>query len=129
MARVRIFKVKTFARWAKGIITDAQLCSAAREILQGRYEADLGAGLCKKRIAKAGHGKSGSVRTLVAKQGTHGLFFVVGREKSDPGADFSAANLSAAKLIGAALQAASIKELEALVSAGTLKEIQDEYGQ
>lgn len=29
----RVFKTKTFARWAKGLLTDAQLCKAAKEIM------------------------------------------------------------------------------------------------
>jgi hypothetical protein len=54
--RKRVFKLKTFARWAKKILSDEQLCAAAQEILNGQYEADLGAGLCKKRIAVTGQG-------------------------------------------------------------------------
>lgn len=79
MPKVRIFKLKTFSRWARG--------------------------LCKKRIAKAG------------------------REKSEPGADFTTANVAAAKLVGAALQSASIRELDDLVITGTLREIQEENGE
>ena len=47
--------------------------------MRGLYEADLGAGLCKKRIAVTGQGKRGSTRTLVAKESVHGIFFIVGR--------------------------------------------------
>ena len=50
----RIFKLKTFARWARRIISDEALCHAAAEIMIGRYEADLGKGLCKKRVAVPG---------------------------------------------------------------------------
>jgi hypothetical protein len=84
----RVFKTKTFARWAKGLLTDGQLCKAAKEIMQGLYEAELGAGLCKKRIAIFGQGKRGATRTLVAKESAHGIFFLVGRQKSDSGSDF-----------------------------------------
>ena len=119
----RVFKLKTFARWARKILTDNALCAAAREILQGRFEADLGQGLCKKRIAVQGQGKSGATRTLVAKDGAHGLFFIAGRQKSDPGTDFSDANVAQAQILGQALQAASSAKLDELVSAGVLKEI------
>ncbi len=121
--RKRVFKIKTFARWVKKILSDEQLCAAAQEILQGQYEADLGAGLCKKRIAVSGRGKSGGVRTLVAKAGAHGLFFIAGRQKSDPGSDFTQANVAQAQVIGEALQRASICELDILLSEGLLKEI------
>ncbi len=119
----RVFKLKTFARWAKKILSDEQLCAAAHEIQHGRYEADLGAGLCKKRIAVAGQGKSGATRTLVAKDGGHGVFFIAGRQKSDPGTDFSDANVAQAQVIGEALQRASSKKLDALIEDGVLKEI------
>ena len=121
--RKRVFKIKTFARWAKKILSDEQLCAAAEEILQGQYEADLGAGLCKKRIAVSGRGKSGGVRTLVAREGAHGLFFIAGRQKSDPGSDFTQANVAQAQIIGEALQRASIRELDVLLNEGLLKEI------
>jgi hypothetical protein len=119
----RVFKLKTFARWAKKILSDEQLCAAAQEILNGQYEADLGAGLCKKRIAVTGQGKSGATRTLVAKEGVSGMFFIAGRQKSDPGTDFSDANVGQAQVIGEAFQKATATQLKALVEAGVLKEI------
>jgi len=47
----------------------AALCRAAGEVLArtiGAGEADLGEGLFKKRIARAGRGKSGGYRMIVA---------------------------------------------------------------
>ncbi len=54
MQSKRVFKTKTFDRWAKKLINDRWLCQAAQEIMQGLYEADLGGGVCKKRIALPG---------------------------------------------------------------------------
>lgn len=119
----RVFKTKNFARWARGLLTDAQLCKAAKEIMQGLYEAEVGAGLCKKRIAIFGQGKRGATRTLVAKESVHGIFFLVGRQKSDPGSDFSDSQLDAAKIIGAALQKSSPQKIDDLVLDDVLKEI------
>jgi hypothetical protein len=119
----RVFKLKTFARWARKLLSNEQLCRAALEIMNGQYEADLGKGLCKKRIAVDGQGKRGATRTLVAKEGLHGVFFMAGRQKSDPGTDFSDANVAQAQLLGQALQAASATQLNALVKEGVLKEI------
>ena len=82
MKKKRVFKTKTFARWSKKVLSDAQLYAAAQEIVQGKFEADLGAGLCKKRIALKGQGKSGATRTLVAKQSPYAIFFIAGRQKS-----------------------------------------------
>jgi hypothetical protein len=119
----RVFKLKTFARWAKKFLSEEQLCAAAQEIQLGQYEADLGAGLCKKRIAVPGQGKSGATRSLVAKEGQAGLFFIAGRQKSDPGTDFSEANIAQAQLIAQALQTASAEKLASLIQDGVLKEI------
>jgi hypothetical protein len=76
-----------------------------------------------KRIAVAGQGKSGATRTLVAKESINGIFFVAGRQKSDPGTDFSDSQVSAAKIIGSSLQKANGREIEELISDGVLKEI------
>jgi hypothetical protein len=119
----RVFKTKTFDRWAKKLLSDAVLCKAAREIEQGLYEADLGSGICKKRIAIPGMGKSGGSRTLVAKQHAAAIFFLLGREKSSPGADFPDAAVEAAKLVGASLQNQPMSKLDEMTETGSLKEI------
>ena len=84
----RVFKTKTFDRWARKVVSDSLLCLAAREIEQGLFEADLGGGVCKKRVAVLGQGKSGSTRTLVAKKHKDAIFFLAGREKRQPGLIF-----------------------------------------
>ena len=119
----RVFKTKTFSRWARKILSDSALCQAAREIEQGLFEADLGGGLCKKRIALPGQGKSGSSRTLVAKKHKDAVFFLAGREKSKPGTDFSDQEVEAVKIIALGLQAADFSKLDELVAAEILKEI------
>lgn len=121
----RVFKTKTFSRWARKVVSDAALCQAAGEIELGLFEADLGSGLCKKRIALPGQGKSGSSRTLVAKKHKDAIFFVAGREKSKPGTDFSDQEVEAAKIVAAGLQAASRQKLAELIAAEILKEICD----
>jgi hypothetical protein len=123
MGEKRVFKTKSFARWVKKILSDALLCQAAREIERGEFEADLGLGVCKKRIAVPGQGKSGSTRTLVAKQHKSAIFFLAGREKSDSGKDFSPNEEAAAKLAGKLLQAATVVKLEAMKTDGVLVEI------
>ena len=119
----RVFKTKTFDRWARKVVSDELLCQAAHEIEQGQFEADLGGGVCKKRVAVPGQGKSGSTRTLVAKKHNTAIFFLAGREKNAPGSDFSANEVEAAKIIGHALESASIKKLDDLIATEILKEI------
>ena len=119
----RVFKLKTFTRWARGLLTDEQLCAAAKEVAAGYYEADLGGGICKKRIAAGGQGKSGATRTLIAKKHQDAIFFVAGREKSDPGTDFSGRQVEAAKWVAKGLQGATQEQVKQLLAAGTIQEI------
>lgn len=123
MHRKRVFKTKTFAHWPKKVLSDKLLCAAAREIEQGLFDADLGQGVCKKRIAIPGQGKSGSSRTLVAKRHPAAIFFLFGREKSAPGTDFPDAVVEVAKTISVKLQRHSLEKLDELAAGGELKEI------
>lgn len=118
-----MFKTKTFARWAKKVIPDDLLCQAAREIERGEFEVDLGQGVCKKRIALPGHGKSGGARSLVAKLHQSAIFFIAGREKSDSGSDFSVKEEEVAKIIGKSLQGATLEKLDQMRTDGVLMEI------
>ena len=70
-----------------------------------------------------GQGKGGSTRSLVAKQHKSAIFFLAGREKSDPGKDFSPTEEEAAKLVGKALQAATVTKLDTMKTDGVLVEI------
>lgn len=123
MRSKRVFKTKTFDRWAKKLLSDDLLCAAARDIEQGRYEADLGGGVCKKRIAVPGQGKSGATRTLVAKQHPSAIIFLVGREKNAPGTDFPDTLVEAVKVIAGSLHRQSMEKLDEMKTSGELKEI------
>ena len=125
MPSKRVFKTKTFDRWARKLLSDDLLCAAALDIEQGRYEADWGGGVCKKRIAVPGQGKSGATRTLVAKQHPSAIIFLVGREKSAPGADFPDALVEAVKVVAGNLHRQSVKKLDEMKISGELKEICD----
>jgi hypothetical protein len=105
------------------VVSDALLCEAAHQIEQGLFEADLGGGVCKKRVSIPGQGKSGSTRTLVAKKHQGAIFFLAGREKNAPGADFSDKEVEAAKIIAHALESANSKKLDELLATKILKEI------
>jgi hypothetical protein len=62
-----IYKTSWFDHWAKKqSLTNQAHCQAVQEMQTGLYEAYLGEGLFKKRIAKQGQGKRGSFRTLIA---------------------------------------------------------------
>ncbi|MFN6487289.1 MULTISPECIES: type II toxin-antitoxin system RelE/ParE family toxin [unclassified Nostoc] len=79
-----IYKTRWFDRWArKEGLNDLSLCTAVNEMTAGLYEADLGGGLFKKRIARSGQGKRGGFRTLVATNKGDCWFFVFGFLKNE----------------------------------------------
>lgn len=79
-----IYKTRWFDRWArKQGLTTSSLCSAVREMTDGLYDADLGGGLLKKRIARPGQGKSGGFRTLVATNKGSRWVFLFGFPKNE----------------------------------------------
>jgi len=81
---LNIYKTKVFDRWANGEgLANESLCDAVKEIKDGLYEADLGGGLFKKRIAKQGKGKSGGFRTLLATNKDDKWFFIFGFPKTE----------------------------------------------
>ena len=81
---MRVFKTRGFARFARseGIGDDA-LARAIRQAESGLIDADLGAGLIKLRVARAGAGKSAGYRTLIAYRAGRRAVFVFGFAKND----------------------------------------------
>jgi hypothetical protein len=54
---LRIFKTKTFARFARRErISDANLCEAVRRAERGLLDAQLGGGVIKQRVARPDKG-------------------------------------------------------------------------
>jgi hypothetical protein len=81
---MRVFKTKVFNRWAKREgLADPSLCEAISEMLQGLVDARLGGGVVKKRVARAGEGKRGSYRTILATNLRDRWFFMFGFAKSE----------------------------------------------
>lgn len=80
---MRVFKTKWFARFARqNGLTDSKLIAAVREMENGLDEGNLGGGLVKKRIGRAGAGKRGGYRAIIAFRLNKRAFFVYGFAKS-----------------------------------------------
>ncbi|WP_372743362.1 type II toxin-antitoxin system RelE/ParE family toxin [Neptunomonas sp.] len=80
---MRVFKNKAFNKWAaKEGLSDDVLLAAVDEMARGLVDADLGGHVVKKRVALAGRGKSGGVRTLLAYKVGNKAFFVYGFAKN-----------------------------------------------
>ncbi|MBF0558743.1 MAG: type II toxin-antitoxin system RelE/ParE family toxin [Nitrospirae bacterium] len=120
---MRIFNIKPFIRFAKSEgITDAQLFDAVVEIEKGLFEADLGGGLLKKRVARIGGGKSGGYRTLVAYREGKRAFFLHGFAKNDK-ENISDSELTYLKKSAKIYLALSEGEIESALKEKELKEV------
>ncbi len=79
-----VYKGKAFMRFArKARIADADLWKAAQLANIGLIDADLGGGVIKQRIARAGEGKSGGSRSILLFKKDNRAVYVYGFEKKD----------------------------------------------
>lgn len=81
---MRLFKFCKFQKWAKSEgIVDSMLIKALTELEQGLFDANLGGGLYKKRVARVGSGKSRGYRVLLAFRQKDRVIFIFGFAKSE----------------------------------------------
>jgi len=120
---MRIFKTKAFTRFAgKSNIRDVSLCKAVRDAERGLIAADLGGGVIKQRIARAGRGKSGGFRTLIVFRAGTRAFVVHGFAKNERD-NIERDELVALKKLAAELLAYDDKTIARAVGSGTLTEV------
>jgi len=123
---VILCKTKHFSRWsAKAKLSDSALLGAVQEIQLGLFDADLGGGIIKKRVALPGRGKRGSTRTLLATNRDDRWFFVFGFEKKERD-NITAQELESLRLLAADLLRLSGSQVLEAIRHGTLVEIHDE---
>ncbi|HEY1904065.1 MAG TPA: type II toxin-antitoxin system RelE/ParE family toxin [Terracidiphilus sp.] len=80
---MQVFLAKWMARFARREkISHASLCEAIARVERGLIDADLGGGLIKQRVARAGKGRSGGYRTILAYRRSGRAIFVFGFAKS-----------------------------------------------
>jgi hypothetical protein len=120
---MKIYKNRTFDRWArKEGLNNLSLCNAVNEMAAGLYDADLGGGLFKKRIAKPGKGKSGGFRTLVATNNEDRWFFIFGFSKNER-SNIDKDEEEALKMLSKQLLAYTPEELEQAKNSNALIEV------
>jgi len=78
---MRIFKTKSFNKWAKGLLSDESLVAAIDEIVAGNFDAALGKKIYKQRVALPGKGKSGGARTILAFHEGNNVFLCTASRK------------------------------------------------
>ncbi len=88
---MRIFKTKWLVRYARRErIADDSLRDAIARAERGLVDAELGGGVIKQRVARAGEGRSGGYRMLIAHRAGDRAVFLYGfakRERDNIDAD------------------------------------------
>ena len=114
-----------FERFArKQRITDAALIDAVRRAERGQIDADLGGGVIKQRVARAGQGKSGGYRTIILYRQEQRAFFVFGFAKSEQ-ANIDDDEEAQFKKMAKELLALSDAQMAMLIERGRFSEVED----
>lgn len=122
---MKIYKHKNFDQWAKSEgfnLNDDMLKQAVEEMNAGLYEANLGSGLYKKRVAMRGKGKRGGYRVLLAFKKELRSFYVYGFAKKDK-ANINEKEKSVYKDLAKVLLNADEKILAKMIKQGSLIEV------
>lgn len=120
---MRIFLTKEFARFARREnITDEALCEAIARAERGLIDAALGGGLIKQRVPRAGQGRSGGFRTLIAYRQEHLAVYLHGFSKSSQD-NLDDAELEALKAAASVIFELDAAMIEKAVAAGKWKEL------
>ena len=125
---MRVFKNKWFHRWARGEgIADHILFSAAKDVVSGIVEADLGGYLFKKRIAQAGRGKRGGYRVLIGyrKPNSERVIFLYAFAKNER-SNISSREEAALSLVAERFIAATDRQINDLLKIGSICEVKNE---
>ena len=122
---MRVYKTKTFARFArKASIRDSDLRAAVNDLARGKIDADLGGGLYKQRLARAGHGKSGGFRVILAYRANLRAAFIFGFAKNEM-ENIAPDELAALKVLGAHILGLGNEALAKALNEGELIEVED----
>jgi hypothetical protein len=120
---VRIFKTRWLARFGRRErIADESLRDAIERAERGIIDADLGGGLIKQRVARAGQGRSGGYRMLVAYRVQDRAVFLYGFAKSER-ENIDPDQLIELRKIAAGWLDRTTKQIERVLEEGALEEI------
>jgi hypothetical protein len=120
---VRIFKTNWFRRYARPErITDTSLREAIERAERGLVDADLGGGVIKQRVARAGQGRSGGYRMLIAYRAATRAVFLYGFAKQER-ENIDADELLTLREIGAAWLAAAAARIGRALQDDVLQEV------
>jgi hypothetical protein len=126
---MHILKLKAFARWARREgLDDVSLRNAVREMQHGLVDANLGGGLLKKRVARAGRGKSVGYRTVIAADLRSRCVFLFGFAKSERD-DLDQDELRSLKELARSYLGYDEETIESLLAEGELMEVESGQSQ
>jgi hypothetical protein len=120
---VRIFLTKWMARFVRRErLAYESLHEAIARAERGSIDADLGGGIIKQRVARAGKGRSGGFRTLIAYKRGGRAVFLYGFAKSER-ENIGQDELQTAREIGAIWLSADARQIARGIHEGELKEV------
>ena len=120
---MRILKSKWFMRYARQErIDDDSLCDAIERAERGLVDADLGGGIIKQRVARAGQGRSGGFRLLIGYRSGNRAVFLYGFAKNER-ENITPDDLDTLREIGAAWLDAKYERLEYAINEGQISEV------
>ena len=120
---MRIFKAKAAAKFVRRErIADASLREAIQRAERGLIDADLGGGLIKQRVARAGHGRSGGYRMMIAYRTGDRAVFLLGFAKNERD-NVSEAEMAALRKLALVWLHASAGGIAVAMEEGVLQEV------
>jgi len=120
---MRTFKTSWFAHFAKREqIGDDKLLEIVTELESRQFEADLGGGVIKKRLARPGQGRSGGFRLIICFRRELRTFFIYAYAKSGQ-SDIGPNDLKTFRAAAKRLFALTEQELDQAVTTGRLLEL------
>ena len=123
VCHVRIYKSAWFAKFArKEDLNDSMLRNAVKRAENGLIDAQLGNGLIKQRVARAGSGKSGGYRTLIFFRDGQRAVFAFGFAKSSQ-ANLDSEELAVFRKAATIILGLSQAQIDAEVAAGAMMEV------
>ena len=121
--KMKIFKYRVFRKWAKKEgVSDSNLKKAIEDIGNGLFDANLGNGLYKQRVARKGWGKRGGYRTILAFKENDKSIFMYGYAKNDC-ANISDKEEAVYKKLARYYLEATDRQIENLIKIGELFEV------
>ena len=122
----RIYKLRGFARFQhKERISDASLRNAIGGVEAGLVDADLGGGVVKQRLARAGQGKSGSYRAVIAMKRGDRAVFLYGFAKNER-SNIDADELEEFRRLARGFLGLTVQQIATLIAENELMEVTDD---